>query len=346
MKKSTISLTLCALLLMLVMYNCKNKDADPLSLDQGMLDKLKAIKMADVELQAPKPVVSTDGTVDLSAKSLDLNADITALGATGVANAGLIAAAEEISNVLTPAETAMLANLKPEVLTAYAKGGAIPANIKAILDKAGKSAVMASRQPIVVLPTVSGAVVAGRIGAGEPAPVIEKLTSTLISDECIALAEAAFQLTKNQLDATRDAQLAAADLAFSNASSTITNNLTTCNTTQETKYAALLTKAETQFNTMSALLAAREAALGPVAYANLSFQVFMQYFTYSNSIASLEIAAKNACQQIYTAGINNATAAKTANYSATNAAYTQAIADAIIARDALAEQCHNQGGGI
>lgn len=342
MKRKTISLLVYGLVLMLVMYNCKKKDdAEPTTPDTESLANLDKITMAPVVLEKAALVTSTEGKIELSAKATALNADLASIATTGVLPASAVTASAEITAALTPAEMTAMSSLPPSALTAIASGGALPADIKAIMAKAAASPTLSTYLPVVTYPTVGGKEVKGRIGGTVAPTSVESTEGTLVTDECIAAAAAAYATKKAQLDAARVTALVPVATQYAADIAPIAGALTACNTPISAKYVAERASALTLYNTGDALLQTLGASAIP-----MRISLLMQYLAVVQATYNSQAADIAACTAISAANTANAVAARDRNTAAVEASYATAIAAAKVAEAAVVASCHNQGSGL
>ncbi|WP_138476477.1 hypothetical protein [Dyadobacter bucti] len=343
MRKRSITLLTYGLALMFLMYNCKKKDTDPLKPDEGLVDEINKIEVETVTLTPPAPVVATEGKFEASAEAAAVSNALEELSTSGVVPESLKAAGAGVSASLTPEEIATMSTITPDVLAVVEGGGALPANLKAVLDKVAADPSLSVYLPKVTYPTVAGVEIKAQRTAGVEA--VEGVEGVLVNDACLAEAEAAFQVVKTKLDASRDTQLAAVATQYAADIALLAPAEAACNTTATTNATALRTAAKAVHTEASASLEAGKAVLGDQLYTLLKALTDISYVGYLSSVNTLEASEKLACTAKTTAGTTNAQAARDANTTAVQAAYSAALAEATVKKGELAESCHNQGGG-
>ncbi|WP_428661392.1 hypothetical protein [Runella sp.] len=340
-KQRSISLFVFGLALTLVMYNCKK--SDPLEPDQTIVDKLNDIKVAQVTIAPPAAVTTTPSSITASAKATETATGIASISATGVVPASVTTSATQVSAALSPTEVATMAAVTPATFAAVAAGGALPADLKSVLDKASADPALKAFLPSFTLPTVNGKAVPGRQGASVPQTIAQS-EGLEVSDECIAKAEAAFATAKVNLDASKATQIAAVEKAYQDAIAPISAAQATCTGGIPAKYAALDAAAKTTYDATNAALDANQALLGS-NYALLKALNSISYLGYLSSSNTLQAADVAACTAAGAASTTAAQAARTANTAAVEAAYQTALAAANTVKTDLIKSCHNQGGG-
>lgn len=343
MRKRSITLLTYGLALMFLMYNCKKKDTDPLTPDQGLVDEINKIDVEKVTLIPAAPVVATESKIEASAEAAAVNNAISEMATSGVVPESLKSAGATISASLSESEVAAMSSLTPEMLAAVEAGGALPANIQAIMTKAAANPALAKFFPQVTLPTVNGVELKGMRTSGIEGT--EAVEAILVNDACLAAAEAAFQEVKTKLDASRATQLAGVATQYAADIAPLAAAETACTAALPTKYDALRAEEKAAFGTLNSLLDTQQGVLGPLLYIQMKVQIYIAYLGTVTSLNQLQVADSQACLAKTVAATNNAQAARDANTAAVEAAYATALAAATTAKGELAESCHNQGGG-
>jgi hypothetical protein len=350
-RKLSITMMLCLLVLSLVMYNCKKDDPLPTEPDQGKVDDLNKIEIAPVTITPPAAVATTEASVEVSAKATEVNGALGGIAASGTVPASVSEAAAAVSAAVPAADLATLSAVTPAQIAAVKAGGAIPAEVKAALDKAAANPAVQAYLPKFTLPTVGGVTVTGRVAApaGVAATTANAAVSDAIeaiqeaSDACIAAADGVYNTKKAALDATKATNDAAVTTAYNTAVTAIPA-VGACTDPLTAKYAALRAAVDAQVNQALADVDAAQAVLGdlyPLLKTLINIQALNAYAGL-NTVQAAEVAA---CTVASTQRLAAATAARDANLAASQAAYATAIAAANVARTALIQSCHNQGGG-
>jgi len=346
MKKNTITFLTYGLALMFMMANCKDdKKPDPLAPDSDLVDAINKIELADVSLVAPQPVVVTESKIETSAQAAALNNGIRDMVTSGVAPESVKTAGSVVSAALSPEEMNAVRSVSPEVLAALEKGGALPANLKAIQTKAAANTALSAYFTKVTYPTVQGVVIKGQRTSGGSPEIADAVEGILVSDVCLAAAEAEYQKVKAKLDASRATQLSGVATRFASDLAVLAPAEASCTAALPTKYDALRASEKETFNTANATLDQGQASMDPALYAQLKTQLYIAYIENITSLNSLQEADALACTARTTAGTASAEAARDANTLAVQTAYDAALASAGAAKATLAQSCHNQGGG-
>lgn len=350
-RKLSITMMLCLLVLSLVMYNCSKKDEPlPDKPDQGKVDDLNNIEIAPVTVTPPAAVATTEASVEVSAKATEVNGALGGIAASGTVPASVSEAAAAVSAAVPAADLATLSAVTPATIEAVKAGGAIPAEVKAALDKAAANPAVQAYLPKFTLPTVGGVTVTGRVAAsGVSATTANAGISDAIeaiqeaSDACIANADGVYNTKKAALDATKATNDAAATTAYNTAVSAIPA-VGACTDPLTAKYAALRAAVDTQVNQALADVDAAQAVLGDL-YPILKTLINIQALNAYAGLNTVQAAEITACTVASTQRLAAATAARDLNIAASQAAYATALAAANVARTALIQSCHNQGGG-
>jgi hypothetical protein len=343
MKKRSIILLTYGVALMFLMYNCKKKDTDPLKPNEELVEEINKIEIEKVTMVAPAPVVATEGSLEASAEAAEVANGLEELATSGVVPESLKAAAADISAALTPDEISAISPISPGVLASIEAGGAIPANLQEIMDKAAANPALSAYFPKVTYPTVAGVEIKAQRTSGVEA--VEGVAGVLVSDACLAEAEAAFQTVKTKLDAGRDSLLAVVATQYAADIALLAPAEEACNTAATTSAAASLAGAKIAHAGMITRVEAGKRFLSDQLYTFIKALVDISYLNYIASVNNLEAANKLACTAKTTTATTNAQAARDANAAASQAAYSKALAAAQVKKGELAQSCHNQGGG-
>lgn len=343
MKKNTLLSLVYALALVLVMNNCKDHDNKPFPTEPNseLLKEINAIVVTPVTPTSPAPVTTTPGTATVPAKTTTVYGDMPGLS-TGTIPATVQTAANEVNVVLSAAEVNTLSSVTPAMIAAVAGGGALPADLKAIMDKVAANPALMAYLPTLTLPTVNGKSVSGRSGVPES---VEKTEGILVEDACILAAQAAYDAVKTKLDATKAAEVAKITSTYTTALAPLAAEQASCTAGIPTKYTALRASVQAQANKAIADIEAAKnvipAALVPVLKAFVNIQLL----GILSSLNTLQAAELKACSETTTAKTTSFTAARDADLAKANANYAEALAKATAKKTELAQSCHNQGGG-
>ncbi|WP_221394616.1 hypothetical protein [Dyadobacter sp. NIV53] len=333
---------LLALLLVFFMYNCKDKDeAFPEKPSTEITDKLEAVAVAPITVDAPVAVASTNASVESSAELTGLQADLAALS-SGAIPASVTAANTAVTSALSSTEISALSSVSAETIQAAFQTGVVSADIKAIIAKAKANPALAAYLTKFVFPTVSGVEVKGlRVGGTGD---IDKAAKINVSDACIVASEAAFQAVKVKLDASKITETAKVTTAYNGWIAGITTSTATCTTSVAPTYAAYRTGAQNQAIAFLASLDAAQTTLGAL-YPTIKGLVYLSLLDYLSSVTELEAADSQKCTVYATALTTAANTAQTANLAKVDVNYKAALAEANALKLEAIESCHNQGGG-
>jgi hypothetical protein len=346
MKKNTITHLAYGLALMFLMNNCKDdKKPDPLAPSTDLVNAINKIELADVSLVAPQPVVVVESKIETSAEAAAVENGISEMATTGVVPESVSKAGTTVAAALSEEEMGTVISVTPEMLTGLENGGKLPANLKAIQTKAEANAALSDYFIHVTYPTVQGARIKGQRTTGGSPEVANQVEGVLISDVCLAAADAEYQKVKAKLDLSRTTQLSSVAARFASDIALLAPAQASCLSAVPTKYNALRATQKQSFDRMNTLLDASRRVLGNKLYTQLKAQIYVIYIQNITSLNSLQEADTLACTAKTTAGTASAEASRDANILAVENAYNIALAAAAEARAALAQSCHNQGGG-
>lgn len=330
------------MLLSAVMFNCKDDDDKfPSEPDTEKTEELKNLDVVEPTYDQPAAVEVKESSVEVSAKSAEVTSGLSQL-ASGTVTPAVSASADEVSAALSASEIATLNSVSAETIANVSEGGALPAGLKAILDKVANDPALKAYLPTFTLPSVGGVQISGaRTGSGKSVEAVEGIT---VDDNCIAKAEAAFATSKAKLDATKAGFITKINQAYTDAVAPLAVQETQCVAAVGPKYDALRTAAMQIAATANSVLDAAQGLLG-ARYALLKALVNIQLLGYLSTINNLQIADTAACAAKTTAYTNAAAAAKASNTAKVEAAYATALASATEIKEALILSCHNQGSG-
>ncbi|TKT87644.1 hypothetical protein [Dyadobacter frigoris] len=349
MKKRTIKLAVLGLMMTAVLFNCKKDNTDPTTPDQGITDALKAVTMATVTPAAPVAVVSTPSSFATSAQANAVNGALGDIASTGVVPASVTAAATAVSGAVSASDVAALNSVSASTIASVSNGGAVPADIKAILDKARANPALAAYLPVFTFPSVGGVTLNGTRIAGTTTidkiagvDAVEKVEKVLVNDACVATATATFDGVKTTLDASKATQTATVLAAYNTALAAVPSSAT-CTSSVTEKYVATRATVNAQGTKALADIENAKAALGS-SYDLVKALTNIALLDALSSINALELADKQACTSVSAAATANALAAKNANQALVDAAYATALASATKLKNDAIASCHNEGG--
>jgi hypothetical protein len=345
MKKRSISWIVYTLALTLVMYNCKKKEEPfPTTPDTEVQKELEAITVAPVTITAPAPVTSTPATLTASAQATATANDMAQLK-NGTVPASVQTASNEVKAVVSAAEINTLSSVNASTVAAVAAGGALPANLKTIMDKVTASPAMRAYLPTFTLPTVNGTPIPARSGVVEGTEGVEGLEGIEVEDACVQAANTAFDGVKTKLDATKASETTKVTTAYSAVIAPLAADEAACKAGIPTKYAAFRTAGQAQATQALADLDAAQSSIPADLYPVLKAFINIQLLGFLSSVNTLEAAEVKACTAITTAKTAAAAAARDADLAKVNENYNTALAAAQAKRTELVQTCHNQGGG-
>jgi len=354
MNKRTIYLSVCSLAMTLAMYNCKKKDEPfPTEPPTELVNKINDITVTPITITAPAAVTTTASSITASPEAAAMGTALSSLASSGTVPASLTATGTAVTTAIPAADMATLSAVTPATLAAVKAGGAMPADVKAALDKAAANPAIQAYLPKFTFPTVGGKTINGRVGAVGAATAttttaaaagVEAVEAVQIDDACIAASEAAFQTAKTKLDAARDAEIVKVQAAYTAAITPLAAAETTCQAS--VNYTAQRASVDTQIAQALANLEAGKAALTAAGlYDAFVTLVNVQALGAYSGINLLESADKAACTAARTARTASAAAARDLDLSKVQAEYTTKIAAANAVKTELLASCHNQGGG-
>lgn len=351
MKKTKFSVIVYALAMMLVMYNCKKKDAFPTEPNKEDIENLNKVEVKPIVVDPPAPVVSTVATAEASAKATAVNGALDGIASSGTVPASVTTAAAEVSAALPKADVAVLAAVTPATIANISAGGTISPELKTIMDKVAANPAVQAYLPKFNLPTVGGKPISGRLAVTEKAetqPEVSRVSgveAVQVEDACLVAAEAEFQKVKAKLDASKTTEDGKVTTAYNAAIALIAPAEASCKAGVPTLFAGYKAGVQGQINDAVADLTAAKGVLGDDLFAILNALVNIQAIGAFTGINALEKASLAACTESARLSTENAQKARDANFAKSKAAYDAAIAEATTAKATVVQSCHNQGGG-
>lgn len=341
---------LCLLVMTLVMYNCGKKDEPlPDKPDQGKVDDLNKIEIEPVNVVDPAPVVVTDGSLETSALTTELLSALGGIEEGGVIPAAVTNASAAVAAALSEADLTALGLLDDAMFETIKNGGAIPAAVQAVIDKAAAHPALQAYMPKLTLPTVDGVTITGRRAAttdiatdAHAGDAIEAIQEA--SDACIEEANRLFNEKQRSLNETKALNDAKATSAYNKVISELPSTAP-CLANVDAMVAQRNRVTEANRAASYASLDKVRAAMGEAMYKTLiSLIDFTTAKTYQETI-NFERAERAKCATENDKKKENAATARDTNLANSQAAFDKALAAANVAKTAMIQSCHNQGGG-
>ncbi|GHB63020.1 hypothetical protein [Persicitalea jodogahamensis] len=337
MKKRNLIPLVYGLALTLVLFNCQRLD-EPLSTtpNADLLKGFTAIKMPNADLVTPQAVVTTPSALLPAAVSLDFKNGMT--GANGKLPAEFQKAVDALNSSLSADEMKLFSEVNPEVVKNLMAGGALPDNMKRVVERAESSPALSIYLTKPVLPTVQ-----------EIKPVVEKevkedaTARTAANTSCKKQAQDAYQATLAQLREQRSQQLAAALLANQQAVAAANAAAAACKSS--VSFATERAAAQQRLNQAIATI---QSSNYPSYLKNLYIVLAtVQYYAELNQINQLEAQARVNCDRVKIAAIVAASSALNANRNAIQDNFDAAVAAAAAQIPIFIANCeYQQGQGI
>lgn len=338
-----LRLTVLSLMMAAMLVNCKDKDeTEPTTIDPEIGKQFDNIAIASPTLDQPAEVKVTEASIEASAKATEVNGALGSIAGSGTVPASVSTAGAEVKSAISDSEINTLNSVNSATVAAVAAGGALSPELKAILDKAMANPAVAAYLPKFTFPVVEGVTLRGtRVGATD---AVEKVEKVLVTDACLADAQAKFDVVKARLDASKATETQKVTAAYNAAIQPIAGQQTACTDGLTAKYAEYRTSTQAQASAALADIEAAQGALGDL-YPVLKALVNIQLLGALSSINTLQAADAQACVAKAAAATTNAQAAQTANLAKVEVAYTAALTEANTVKAAAVASCHNQGGG-
>jgi hypothetical protein len=350
MKKNVLFYVFYALLGCLALLNCSPKDVASVTPFTYTFKGISEIKMPEIVLEKPAEVVTTTGTVEVSAQAKAAMAELT----SGKLSEPTQKFAEALTAAIPAAVfTAALGDIKSSNLRAVVSAGkltdaqrelvaslkTLPAEFKIFFSK-------------ITLPTVNGKAVAGRRGVPE-APGItapEELQTGRFdefmaeTDACRLAAQEAATLAIAGIDQQKTQQLARVEADYQVQLTAIGSTTTSCTSAADASKDIAINALVAAFEPVYASIESQKEALGS-NYDLFTLLVGALLLEQTDAINTIYSANVNACKVASSERQTALDTAKSANITTVNASYTTARNKIQTETNAAVGSCHNQGGG-
>lgn len=341
MKNRNVFLFLCGLALTLTMYNCQRVDEPlPTGPNAELLKGFDAIKMPALDLVKPESVVSTPSALLPAAIKLDFRNGLS--GTNGQLPAEFKKATDALSGALSADDLALLSELNPSVVNSLMAGGAMPDNLKKVVERAESSPSLSAYLTKAVLPTVQEIKPVAEVELKEEATTASN-ARTAASSNCKAQAQAAYEAKLEQLRQQRRQQLAAAQAQNAQAVADATAAATDCK--NNVSYAAERAAAQQAANQA---IASINSSNYPAYLKNLLiFLTAVRFYAELNAINQLEANDRRVCDQVRITAIIAASSALSANRTTIQDNFDASVEQAKAERAAFIANCqYQQGQGL
>ena len=340
MKNRNVFLILCGLALTLTLYNCQRVDeALPTGPNAELLKGFTAIEMAPVDLVKPEPVVSTPSALLPAAIKLDFRNGLT--GSNGQLPAEFKKATDALTNSLSADDLALLSEQNSSVVNSLLAGGAMPDNLKKVVERAESSPTLSAYLTKAVLPTVQEIKPVAEVEVQEETTASNARTAA--SGNCKTQAQAAYEAKLDQLREQRRQQLAAAQAQNAQAVADATAAAATCKSSvsQDAERTAAQAAAQQEIAAINA------SNVSSTLKRLLIILVNIRLYKALNAVLILEEQDRKACDQIRLVAIISAGSALTANRVAIQDNFDAAVEQAKAERKAFIANCeYQQGQGL
>ncbi len=340
MKNRNVFLFLCGLALTLTMYNCQRVDEPlPIGPNADLLKDFNAIRMAPINLVAPEAVVSTPSALLPAPVMLDFQSQLA--GSNGQLPAEFRKATDALTSTFSADQINLLAATNTATVNNLFANGALPENMKTIVERAESSAALSTYLAKAVLSTVQEVKPAADVQA-KPDETFDKNARTA-AKSCKAQAQEAYQQAVENLREQRRQQFEAAqaqkqaDITAANAAFAACK----ANTSSGASRADAQARANQEIATINASNYPRSIKNLLIALVNI------QLIQEMNAINQMDASDNKSCEQARVAAIFAANSALTANRANIQDNYEAQVEAAKDARAAFIANCeYQQGQGL
>ena len=344
------------LCLLLVVYACRNQDAQPLK--PFAFDALKNLSLPNAKVSAPTPVVVTPSSVTNSAQWSQVVSGIADIANSGQVSSAVQQAAADMSNALSSAgvdRANFVSRFTAQVITNLTSGGTLPADLQNSVNALAGSQSIQSYLTTFTYPKVNGTEIGPMTVFTPPAgvtnfvlPIAAKPINYTGSDACYKSANDLFDQKISGLENDRSNQVANTDATYNQAKTNAEAEVSGCLSGSLSKYSPLVNSAKQELDNVLANLNAALNASRKIDQTTYSLLVALTYLHYSHQIQvyfKVQTADINTCAVTSVAKIAAAKYARDTDVNSINDNFNTTIKMAQQLVLELYDSCHNQGSG-
>lgn len=339
------------LCLVMLVYACTNKTADPLSpfTTEALTKQLKELKLPTLRLTAPNPVVTTSATISPSSQATSLYTAIAQNPSAPV-----------VSQAITDMNTALAAtsntaadinsSFTPQVLNNLAAGGQLPSALQTKVDALVAQASLQSYLPTATYPTVNGQTVSPTTtSVVGPTPITSFVKAVVVApinysgDPCFKAANDLFDQTIQGLDTGLASQIDQINSVYATEKSSAESDRPSCVSSQLSQYTTLILSAGQGLTTNLNNLNAAQATIGAPGTATLKALIYVLYSYQIQLYYKVQTAEINTCSIKTDIRLAEAKLARDTDLNAANTGFNTTVITGQGLVLQLYDSCHNQG---
>lgn len=348
---SAYGLCLC---LLLVLYACNSKEAEPIA--PYTFKDLKDLQMPPARLAATASVTVTPANFTPSSQAAAVKAGIATVASGGGVTAPVSQAAADMAAILTTAGVnapALVASFSPQVLVTLTGTGTLPSGLQGTVNTLLADSRLLPYLPTFSYPRVNGTEVGPTTTSVPPpilgVPVIQAVSADLVnyagSDPCFLAANTLFNQTIANLNTIRLSQLASVTATFTQERAAAEGEVPGCLTNTQTSYSNQIAAAKSALDATVLNLNTAKTTLGDPAYNALLALAYVQYSYEIKVYYNLQAAELNVCSISKDIKLASSRVARDTNTSAINEAFNNTVKTAQAIVLGIYDACHNQGSG-
>ena len=354
--KTTTSKSIGLLCLLIVVYACRNQDAQPLK--PFTFDALKNLSLPNAKVSAPAPVVVTPSSVTNSAQWSQVVSGIADIANSGQVSSAVQQAAANMNTALSSTgidRNNFVRAFTAQVVSNLTTGGTLPANVQSMVNALAGSQSIQGYLTTFTYPKVNGSEIGPMTVFTPPAgvsnfvlPIAVKPINYAGSDACYKAANDLFDQKIMGLENDRSNQVANADATYNQAKANAEGEVSDCLSGSLSKYTPLINSAKQELDNVIVNLNAALNASRKIDEPTYTLLVALTYLHYSHQIQvyfKVQTADINTCAVTSVAKVAAAKFARDTDVNSINDNFNATIKIAQQMVLELYDSCHNQGSG-
>lgn len=344
---------LFSLCLVVLVYACRNKEAEPLS--PFTFDALKNLHLPNAKVSAPAAVTVTPSVLTESSTWTNVKNGIAGIPGSGSVPGVVTYAISDMNGGLSSAGVSagnFAASFTPQIVANLTGLGTLPSPLQNTVNMLVGNVPLQAYFPTFTYPQINGQEIGptsmsltggpGLFGAITVAVRVNPINYSG-GDACFKNANDTFDAKILGLDGERLNQIAPIDASYAQAKTDAESAGPTCVSDNVTKYGNLITSAKQELDATLANLSSGRAILGEANYSTLVALTYLQFARRVQIYSNLRAADVNTCSITQVTKIAAAKFSRDTDVDAINKAFNQTILTAQTIVLGLYDSCHNQG---
>ncbi|MBD2753296.1 hypothetical protein [Spirosoma validum] len=343
------------LCLVLLVYACRNQDAEPLA--PFTFDSLKELALPSLRVSAPPPVTVTPATITQSSQASQVKSGIASIPSMGSVPPVVTQAVANMSAALAAAGVSaesLNSSFTTQVINTLNSGGTLPTPLQATINNLVANPVLQPYFVTVTYPKVNGQTIGPTttsiVGPGTVSSIAVPISISAIQypsngDPCFKQANDLYDAKIFGLEGDRQNQAAQVEATYTQAKASAEADVPGCVNGKLSEYNTLVTQANQALTTSLNDLNSAQATLGPTNYNVLKAFLYTLYAQQIQLYFSLRAAEFNTCAITSTIKVASAKFARDTDINTINSNFNATIRQAQRIVLQLFDSCHNQGTG-